>query len=117
MNMCDHAIILLKQKIAEIEPQQAHAMQQQGGMIVDVRSLEEYQKNHIKEAIYLGRDYLEFKIEQHIPKKETTIITHCASGFRSLFAAQSLLQLGYENVYSMSGGFKHWHQLELPTEI
>ena len=43
-------------------------------------------------------------------------ILYCAGGVRSLFAAQTLEQLGYTNVASMSGGFQAWKSAGLPWE-
>ena len=36
------------------------------------------------------------------------MILYCASGVRSLFAAQTLQEMGYTDVASMSGGFQQW---------
>jgi molybdopterin/thiamine biosynthesis adenylyltransferase len=44
------------------------------------------------------------------------VILYCAGGVRSLFAAQTLEQLGYTNVASMSGGFQAWKSAGLPWE-
>ena len=35
-------------------------------------------------------------------------ILYCAAGIRSLFAAQTLSEMGYTDVASMSGGFQAW---------
>jgi molybdopterin/thiamine biosynthesis adenylyltransferase len=35
-------------------------------------------------------------------------VLYCAGGVRSLFAAQTLRQMGYDDVASMSGGFQQW---------
>ena len=43
-------------------------------------------------------------------------ILYCAGGVRSLFAAQTLEQLGYTNVASMTGGFQAWKSAGLPWE-
>ena len=41
-------------------------------------------------------------------------MTYCAGGVRSLFAAQTLRDMGYTNVSSMSGGFQQWKSGGLP---
>ena len=80
-----------------------------------MRTLVEFQEQHIKNCIYLGRDFLEFKIEEVIPNTEQKIITACGGGFRSLFAAESLKNLGYNEVYNMAGGFRAWKAEGNPT--
>ena len=42
------------------------------------------------------------------------MILQCASGTRSLLAARTLQELGYENVYNMTGGFNSWKDRGLP---
>ena len=91
-------------------------MQQANAIIIDVRTLEEHNEKHIKNCIYLGRDFLEFKIEKHILNPDQVIIAACGGGLRSLFAAESLTKLGYNKVYNMAGGFRAWEVAKLPTE-
>src|SRR4029077_3127847 len=42
------------------------------------------------------------------------IVAYCAGGTRSLIAAKTLREMGYENVISMSGGFTGWKNAGLP---
>ncbi|HEY7828872.1 MAG TPA: molybdopterin-synthase adenylyltransferase MoeB, partial [Candidatus Limnocylindrales bacterium] len=44
------------------------------------------------------------------------IVLYCASGIRSVFASQTLAELGYANVASMTGGFQGWKAQGLPWE-
>ena len=43
-----------------------------------------------------------------MPDKATPIVVYCAGGVRSAFAAKSLVDLGYQDVVSMVGGFNRW---------
>ena len=36
------------------------------------------------------------------------VVLYCAGGVRSLFAAQTLAEMGYTDVASMKGGFQAW---------
>ena len=115
MNHCQQRISLLQEAIPQLSVQEAYKQQQEGALILDVRTEAEYQHQHISQAQYLGRDYLEMRIEAMIPDYQQPIILACGGGTRSLFAAESLRQLGYENVYNMAGGFRDWVGSELPT--
>ncbi|CAA9890170.1 hypothetical protein METHB2_20001 [Candidatus Methylobacter favarea] len=42
--------------------------------------------------------------------KSKTVLAYCRTGGRSALAAQTLQQLGYNNVLSMAGGFEAWQQ-------
>ena len=47
---------------------------------------------------------------------DACIVVQCASGGRSLLAAETLKKIGYTNVVSMSGGFNNWVQQGFPIE-
>jgi len=115
MNHCKQRISLLQEAIPQLSVQASYEMQQTGVLILDVRTEAEYAQQHISQAQYLGRDYLEMRIETIVPDYQQPIILACGGGTRSLFAAESLRQLGYENVYNMAGGFRDWVGSELPT--
>jgi rhodanese-related sulfurtransferase len=44
------------------------------------------------------------------------VLVTCASGGRSLLAAEILQRMGYRDVASMSGGFVDWAKLGQPVE-
>jgi len=74
---------------------------------LDCREPNEWNLGHIPGAVFIPRGNLETKIEAAIPR-EKKIIIYCASGNRSAFAADTLQQMGYEDVASMAGGFRGW---------
>ena len=76
--------------------------------LLDVREREEYREGHLEGAISLPRGFLEMRVEETVADKTKPIIAYCAGGVRSLIAARTLKELGYENVVSMSGGYTAW---------
>ena len=52
------------------------------------------------------KSYVEQEIEGEAPDHDRPIVLYCAGGVRSLFAAETLQDMGYTNVASMSGGFQ-----------
>jgi adenylyltransferase/sulfurtransferase len=76
--------------------------------LLDVREREEYREGHLDGALPLPRGFLEMRVEEAVPDKSTPIIAYCAGGVRSLIAARTLREMGYENVSSMSGGYTAW---------
>lgn len=76
--------------------------------LLDVREREEYREGHLDGAFSLPRGFLEIRVEETVPDKSTLIIAYCAGGVRSLIAARTLKEMGYENVVSMSGGYTAW---------
>ena len=106
-----------KKKITEISPTDAatKAKSSSDVVIVDVREKDEFDENHIPDAVHMSRGMLELEIEDKFPDRNTTIICHCGGGGRSALAAETLQKMGYKNVRSMAGGFKAWKTAGLPT--
>jgi rhodanese-related sulfurtransferase len=105
-----------KKNITEIRPTDAATKLKEGNtVIVDVREADEWDEEHIPDAIHIGRGMLELDIEEKVPDPNATVIVHCGGGGRSALAAESLQKMGYKNVRSMAGGFKAWKGAGLAT--
>jgi adenylyltransferase/sulfurtransferase len=76
--------------------------------LIDVREREEYREGHLPGALSLPRGFLEMRVEDAIPDKDTSIIAYCAGGIRSLLAGRILKDMGYQKVVSMTGGYTAW---------
>lgn len=76
--------------------------------IIDVREPDEQAQGAIPGARLLPRGLVERDIEAVVSDRRTAIVLYCAGGSRSALAASSLLDMGYDNVASMSGGFDAW---------
>jgi rhodanese-related sulfurtransferase len=50
------------------------------------------------------------------PKRDARIIVTCASGGRSMLAAETLWKIGYTDVVNMAGGFNAWSKQGFPIE-
>ena len=115
-----------RRTVSEITPEDAKAALDRGDvdLIVDVREPGEWEAGHIPGALHAPRGMIEWYADpayaNHKPElagaRDKTVILHCAAGGRSLLAAQTLQQLGFANVRSMSGGYKEWSEKGLPTE-
>ena len=86
-------------------------------LIVDVREENEWEAGHVTGAIHVSRSYLEQDIEAAAPDRDRPIVLYCAGGIRSLFAGQTLQELGYTNVASMTGGFQSWKAQGLDWDV
>ncbi len=75
---------------------------------VDVREADEYEQGAVPGAVHIPRGFLEMRIEDFAPIKDTPVVLYCAAGIRSVFAAKALQDLGYTDVVSMAGGFNGW---------
>jgi len=100
-----------KSRIQETDAPGSVALLSEGYMILDVREPEEYEQGSVPNALHIPRGILESNIENHIPNYAQPIIVMCASGVRSVFATETLNQMGYSTVVSMNGGFNQWKQM------
>ncbi len=96
-----------KQSIKEIQPADAEA-RLGDATFLDVRELDEFEQGTIPGAVFIPRGHLESQVENKLPDRKKPVIIYCASGIRSAFAAQTLEELGYDDVSSMIGGFGRW---------
>lgn len=98
-----------KSRITEISARDAVDLCNGGERVVflDVRDQEEVNLGRIPRAVRISRGTLETKVEAVIPR-DARVVVYCASGNRSAFAADTLQQMGYVSVASMTGGFREW---------
>ena len=78
------------------------AMLEEGGVIIDVRSVEEFMTGNIENSINIPLMQLSSNLNQ-LKDKSQPIITCCASGMRSATAKQILKTKGYEDVVNGGG--------------
>jgi molybdopterin/thiamine biosynthesis adenylyltransferase/rhodanese-related sulfurtransferase len=97
-----------RSQIRELTPQQVEALPAGDATIIDVREDSEWEQGYLPGALHISKSYVEQQIEGAVPDRDAPVVLYCAGGVRSLFAAQTLEQLGYTNVASMSGGFQAW---------
>ena len=80
---------------------------EEGYIILDVRTQEEYDEGHIPGAIVISHEEIEEKAEDVLTDKDQLILIYCRSGRRSKIAAEALVELGYTNIKEF-GGIIDW---------
>ena len=80
---------------------------EQGYVILDTRTREEYDQGHIPGAIQISHDEIMEKAEEMLTDKDQLILVYCRSGRRSKIAAEALVELGYTNIKEF-GGIIDW---------
>lgn len=79
--------------------------QNEGAIVIDVRSPQEYREGHIDGAISIPEYEIKKKIENMVLDKDKNIVVYCSSGGRSKKAQKVLKKLGYQNVYNLYEGY------------
>jgi sulfur-carrier protein adenylyltransferase/sulfurtransferase len=97
-----------KAEITEIDTADAADRIDTGALILDVREPDEYEEGALPGAVHIPRGHLEAQIENRLTDKTAPVVVYCAGGVRSAFAARTLQELGYTDVFSMAGGFGRW---------
>jgi molybdopterin/thiamine biosynthesis adenylyltransferase/rhodanese-related sulfurtransferase len=98
----------VKGQIKEVTTDQAESLIAEGWLALDVREADEFEQGALDDALFIPRGNLELQIESRVTDKKAPIVVYCAGGVRSALAAHALVQIGYENVVSMIGGFNRW---------
>ncbi len=89
-----------KGTISSVTCDRAIDLQGDGAIIVDVREKDEYDEDHLDDAINIPYTVITDKIGEYADK-DTKILVYCRSGVRSNKAANSLLEAGYKNIYDL----------------
>ena len=67
---------------------------EEGYIILDVRTQEEYDQGHIPGAVVISHEEIAEKAEEVLTDKDQLILVYCRSGRRSKIAAEALAKLG-----------------------
>ncbi len=100
-------------KVVNVNKEKAMELIEGGALLIDVRSLMEYNQGHIDGAINIDvQEILNMTdglvYENTNISKDKKIIVYCRSGSRSSSAASKLIELGYKNVYDL-GSIDNWN--------
>ena len=98
-----------RSRVKELTVEQLRDMQRRGPTpaLVDIREDREWNLGHLPGAVHMSRGTLESKIDGAVPR-ERPVVLYCATGNRSVLAADSLRQMGYADVASLAGGVRAW---------
>jgi phage shock protein E len=74
----------------------------EGALIVDVRSVEEFDEEHYPGALNIPVDEVHVRLHE-FGAKERSVVLYCASGVRSAYAAKLLKGAGFTRVINAGG--------------
>ncbi len=94
---------LLNGDFKQMQVDKVRELVENDNFIVDVREKYEYDEGHIKGAINIPLSEFRQRINE-IPR-DKPVYLHCRTGQRSYNAVLILQNLGYENVYNITGSF------------
>lgn len=83
-------------------------------VILDVRSRDEFEVEHIHGAKNLDYDGHQFREKVGNIDKEKNYVIYCKSGVRGEYFMGIMRELGFHQVYNILGGFVGWKVSKLP---
>ncbi|ALO35256.1 hypothetical protein CMT41_11390 [Colwellia sp. MT41] len=115
---------LAKKEIMEITCEGLYQQLPTQPLIIDLREAVELENGLLPGAVHIPRGVLEMRITSLVRVADTkeplltlaqqNIYLYCQSGARSALAAQSLAKMGFDKVYSLTGGASEWRNKNLP---
>lgn len=109
-----------KKEIENIEPKEAFTLIEKHRndpdlVILDVRTPEEYQKDHLENARLLDIKSKDFEEKLEKMDKDKDYIVYCRVGRRGMIALDLMKKHGYKNVMNITGGIEKWKKNRLPV--
>ncbi|WP_321285918.1 FAD-dependent oxidoreductase [uncultured Sunxiuqinia sp.] len=94
----------LEEEVAEQEEQTtSKVIDDHSPIVVDVRTVEEFESGAYPDAINIPLDELMYRFEELGENASREIVVYCASGARSGYAQRMLMQVGFSNVKNGGG--------------
>jgi rhodanese-related sulfurtransferase len=97
-----------------VGPMDAVRLMNQGALLVDVRSREEFEGGHVLDARHLPQEEVAGAGESLKKYRDKPVIVCCETGMRSGAAARVLKAQGFGKVVNLRGGLAAWRSENLP---
>jgi rhodanese-related sulfurtransferase len=97
-----------------ISAEEAYGKYQSGAFVLDVRTQEEWNEYHAPNTTLIPLDQLQARLGEVPTDKEIVVV--CRSGNRSQQGRDILLNAGFKQVTSMTGGLNDWRAKGYPIE-
>jgi rhodanese-related sulfurtransferase len=119
----DELLDAARSQIARLQPVDAQAAAKQGALLIDIRGQVDRERDGIVPgSVHIPRTVLEWRLDPespwrnpHVGGVDQQIVLICDHGCSSIFAAATLVELGFERASDVVGGFAAWREAGLPT--
>jgi phage shock protein E len=96
------AVLVLVLRAGPVLPELAARDQlSKGALLIDVRTVEEFNARHLTNAINIPLGELKETLPSRVPDKSRVLLLHCRSGRRSGIAERELREMGYTNAFNI----------------
>ena len=110
-------------RIERLEPAEARAANERGALLIDIRADFDRERDGIVPgSLHIPRTVLEWRLDPdstwrnpHVGGLDQHIVLLCDHGCSSVFAAATLVELGFAHAGDVIGGYAAWREAGLPT--
>jgi rhodanese-related sulfurtransferase len=103
-----------RSQVSLLSPQALQASQPP--VIIFVDTSQDFARGHVPGAHWVPRGWLELRIAEVTPSRETSVAVTCLDGRNATLAGVTLKELGYQHVAVLDGGMAAWQKAGLPVE-
>lgn len=108
--LLEAAAVLIGRRYARVSPEEAHRLvAEEGALLVDVRSPEEFAMGHLPDAMNIPVTEFESRADA-LRAQDKPLLLYCTAGVRCHKAAEMLRRGGMEEVHEL-GPMKRWGRL------
>lgn len=102
-----------------IQPDALRALIGQGAsiLVLDVRTLREFNDGHIPGAVLMPYDAVLAAPDQIPLNGESMVVVYCEHGPRAWLAQGALIKSGHSEVLHLTGDMEMWRQLRFPVSL
>jgi phage shock protein E len=100
---------------AELSEAEARQHLKRGALVVDVRTVQEFQTKRLTNVVNLPLDQVKEKFSTVVTNQSDVVLLHCRTGRRSGIAETELRALGYTNVFNI-GSFERARKILTAAE-
>ena len=100
----------------QLSPQDFSAKISEDIILIDIRTVEEFNSGKIAGATNIDFYSASFRSELDLLDKNKTYLIYCRSGSRSSQAMNIMKSLGFSEVYELNGGINTWVIARLPIQ-
>ncbi|QIZ34372.1 rhodanese-like domain-containing protein [Saccharopolyspora sp. ASAGF58] len=118
----EHLLSESRAKLARVSPQEALALQKEGGLIIDIRpQSDRLVEGEIPGALTVERIVLEWRLDPAGGHRldglhpDRPVVLVCNEGYASSLAAAQAKTLGLSKATDLAGGFRAWKAAGLPV--
>lgn len=111
----EHVLARARAELDRLDPREAAEVQQQGGLVVDIRPQENRKaEGVIPGSVRVERIVLEWRLDPAGPDRlaglrpDQPVVLVCNEGYASSLAASQVRELGLTRATDLAGGFRAW---------